>query len=191
MGSRLAAQGICIDPCPKDEHSKIGSAERAIGELDRMSACSVLDGNLPLASWDFVGEHCSLLNAVTRSCPTDDSITMYEAEAGMIPDLDPIPPLGCFGLRYLSKLDCKDFKLSHKNQAGVFLGFATLRSRVPTDLSLCLANDVLLLLNRLWISFTTIFLRSTHRRPILNMLGCMVLCNAIKLSRRIFFSLTF
>jgi len=76
MGSRLAAQGTCIDPCPKDEHSEIGSAERAIGELDRMIACSVLDGDLPPASWDFVGEHCSLLNDVTLSCPTDDSITI-------------------------------------------------------------------------------------------------------------------
>ena len=44
----------------------------------------------------------------------------------IIPDLDLIPPLGCFGFRYLSKLDCKGFKLSPKNQAGVFLGFATL-----------------------------------------------------------------
>jgi len=126
MGSRLAAQGTSIDPCPKDEHSKIGSAERAIGELDRMIACSVLDGNLPPAFWDFVGERCSLLNAVTRSCITDDSITIYEAETRMIPDFDLIPPLGCFGFRYLSKLDRKDFKLSPKNQAGGFLGFATL-----------------------------------------------------------------
>ena len=114
MGSRLDAQGTCIDPCPKDEHSKIGSAQRAMGEIDHMIACSVLDGNLPPASWDFVCEHSSLFKAVTQSCPTDDSITKYEAETGMIPDLDPIPPLGCFGFRYLSKLDRKDFKLSPK-----------------------------------------------------------------------------
>jgi len=80
IGSKLAAQGTRIDPCPKDEHSKIGSAERAIGELDCMIACSVLNGNLPPASWDLVGEHCSLLIAVTQSCPTDDRITIYEAE---------------------------------------------------------------------------------------------------------------
>jgi len=53
MGLRLAAQGTRIDPCPEDEHSKVGSAERAIGELDRTISCSVLDGNLPPASWDF------------------------------------------------------------------------------------------------------------------------------------------
>jgi len=80
MGSRLAAQGTRIDPCPKDEHSKISSAERAIGELDRMIACSVLDGNLPPASWDLVGDQKYVLNAATQSCPTDDSITIYEAE---------------------------------------------------------------------------------------------------------------
>jgi len=66
------------------------------------------------------------LKAVTHSCPTDDSITIYEAETRMIPDLDLIPPLGCFGFCYLSKLDRKDFKLSPKNQAGVFVRFATL-----------------------------------------------------------------
>ena len=69
-----------IDPHPKDEHFKIGSAERAICGLDCMIACNILDSNLPPVSLDFGGEHCSLLNAVTQSCPTDDSITIYEAE---------------------------------------------------------------------------------------------------------------
>ena len=111
---------------PKDEHSKLGSAERAIEEISRMVAVVMLDINVPKYAWDIVGEHCSLINAVTQSCPTDSCITIYEAESGMIPDLDKIPPLGCFGIRYLGKLDRKDFKLSPKNQAGVFLGFATL-----------------------------------------------------------------
>ena len=78
---------------PKDEHSKIGSAERAIDQIYRMVAASL------------VGEHCSLLNAVTQSCPTDHGITIYEAETGLIPDLDVLPPLGCFSVRYLSKMD--------------------------------------------------------------------------------------
>ena len=65
---------------------------------------------------------------MTQSCPTDHGITIYEAETGLIPDLDALPPLGCFGVRYLSKIDRKDFKLFPKNQAGVFLGFATLRN---------------------------------------------------------------
>ena len=97
MGSKLAAQGTRIDPCPKDEHSKNGSAEHAIGEFDRMIACGVLDGNLPPASWDLVGDDCSILNAITQSCPNNDSITIYEAEIGMIHDLDLILPLACYG----------------------------------------------------------------------------------------------
>jgi len=113
---------------PKDEHSKIGSAERAIDEIDRMFAASLLDSNIPKCYWDIVGEHCSLLNAVTQSCPTDHGITIYEADTDLIPDLDALPPLGCFGVRYLSKMDRKDFKLFPKNQAGVFLGFAPLRN---------------------------------------------------------------
>jgi len=125
MGVRLAAQGTDMEPVPKDEHSKLGSAERAIDETCRMVAVVMLEINVPKYAWDIVGEHCSLINAVTQSCPTDSSITIYEAESGMIPDLDKIPPFGCVAIRYLRKLDRKDFKLSPKNQDGVFFGFAT------------------------------------------------------------------
>jgi len=124
---------------PKDEQSKIGSAERAIDEIDRMVAASLLDSNIPKCYWDIVGEHCSLLNAVTQSCPTDHGITICEAETGLIPDLDALPPLGCFCVRYLSKMDRKDFKLSPKNQADVFWGFATLR--IGTYGSILLIGD--------------------------------------------------
>jgi len=70
LGSRLAAQVTHIVPVPKDEHSKIGSAERAIDEIDRMVAASLLNSNIPKCYWDIVCEHCSWLNAVTQSCPT-------------------------------------------------------------------------------------------------------------------------
>ena len=58
---------------------------------------------------------------------TRQSITIYEAETGEAPDLHAIPELGCFAIRHLSKLDQKDFKLSPKNQAGCFVGIATLQ----------------------------------------------------------------
>ena len=45
----------------------------------------------------------------------------------MISNLKDIPPVGCFAIRFLDKLDRKDFKLSPANQAGVFMGYATLR----------------------------------------------------------------
>ena len=70
---------------------------------------------------------------MTQSCPTDHGIPIYEAETGLIPDLDALPPLGCFGVRYLSRIDRKDFKLSPKNQTGVFWG-SLLSETAPMDL---------------------------------------------------------
>jgi hypothetical protein len=133
MGSRLAAQGTHIDPVPKDEHSKIGSAERAIDEIDRMVAASLLDSNIPKCYWDIVGEHCSLLNAVTQSCPTDHGITIYEAETGLIPDLDALPPLGCFGVRYLSKLIARISSCLPRTRLVCFWG-SLLSETAPMDL---------------------------------------------------------
>jgi len=68
MGSRLAAEGTHINPVTKDEHSKIGSAEsaeRAIDEIVRMVAALLLDTNILKCYWYIVGEHCTLLNAMT------------------------------------------------------------------------------------------------------------------------------
>ena len=86
--------------------------EKAIQDIDNMVACYMADRNLPKDCWDVVGEHCTLVNARTSPCPTDKSITIYEAETGEALDLDAIPELGCFAIRHLSKLDKKDFKLS-------------------------------------------------------------------------------
>ena len=57
----------------------------------------------------------------------DESITIYECETGEIPNLDAIPEIGSFAVRFLAKIKKSDFKLSPKNQAGVFVGFATLK----------------------------------------------------------------
>ena len=62
-------------------------------KIDRMVAAPLLNSQIPKCNWDIVGEHCSLLNAVTQSCPTDHGITIHEAETGLIPDLDVLPPL--------------------------------------------------------------------------------------------------
>jgi len=64
----------------------------------------MLDTNVPKYEWDIVGGHCTLINAVTQSCPADNSITIYHAESVVIYNLDKKPPLGCFGIRYLGKL---------------------------------------------------------------------------------------
>jgi len=68
-----------MNPVPKDEYSRIGSAESAIDEIDHMVAASLLDKNIPKCYLDIVGKHCTLLNAVTQSCPTNHGITIYEA----------------------------------------------------------------------------------------------------------------
>ena len=57
----------------------------------------------------------------------DKNITIYECETGDIPNLDAIPEIGSFAVRHLAKIKKSDFKLSPKNQAGVFVGFATLQ----------------------------------------------------------------
>jgi hypothetical protein len=48
MGVCFAAQGTDIEPVPKNEHSKLGSAERAIDEISRMVAVVMLDTNVPM-----------------------------------------------------------------------------------------------------------------------------------------------
>jgi len=83
--------------------------------------------NLPSNIWDILVEHSTLIHAVTRLCSTNKKVTVYEAETGMIPNLDDIPLVGCFAMRFLDKLDRKDFKLSPANQAGVCMWYATLR----------------------------------------------------------------
>jgi len=83
--------------------------------------------NLPSYTWDILVEHSTLIHAVTRLCPTHKKVTVYETGTGMIPNLDDIPPVGCFAIRFLDKFDRKDFKLSPANQNGVFMGYVTLR----------------------------------------------------------------
>ena len=105
------------------------------------SRCLQFNTTVQYSTRDFVGEHCSLLNTVSQSFPTDETITIYEVETGLISDLDQIPPLGCFGFRYLSKLSRKDFKLSSKNQVGVFLGFATLKKSTSGSILIMMIGD--------------------------------------------------
>jgi len=64
----------------------------------------MLDTNVPKYAWGIVGEQCTLINGVTQSCPADSSIAIYQAESVVIYNLDKKPPLRCFGIRYLGKL---------------------------------------------------------------------------------------
>ena len=60
-----------------------------------------------------------MLNACLYPCPSNPSITIYECERGEIPNLDAIPEVGCFAVRYLAKIKNQDFRLSPKNEAGL------------------------------------------------------------------------
>jgi len=71
MGSRLAAQSTHIDPVPKDEHSKIGSAKRAIDEIGCMVAASLPDTNIPKYYWTFPNvTGISLVSTALDSMPS-------------------------------------------------------------------------------------------------------------------------
>ena len=65
---------------------------------DYMVECCMASRSLSEGCWDIVGEHSTLINACLNPCPTDKDITTKT-----------------------------DFKLSPKNEAGVFMGFATLK----------------------------------------------------------------
>ena len=127
MGSILTAKLVKLRTVGVGEHFSNGAAEKAIQDIDYMVKCIMADKNLPKNCWDIVGEHATLLNACLSPCPTNKEITIYECETGEIPNLDAIPDVGCFAVRYLDKLKKTDFKLSPKNQAGIFVGFATLQ----------------------------------------------------------------
>jgi hypothetical protein len=58
------------------------------------------DANIPPMCWDIVVQHVALLNACTSPAVCDPSITIFEADKGVVPDLAVFPPPGCFCLRY-------------------------------------------------------------------------------------------
>jgi hypothetical protein len=123
----FTAKAVKLITVGVDEHFANGGPEKAIQDIDYMVSCIMADKNLPKNCWDIVGEHSTLVNACLNPCPVDKNITIYECETGEIPNLDAIPEIGSFAVRHLSKIKKADFKLSPKNQAGVFVGLATLQ----------------------------------------------------------------
>jgi hypothetical protein len=98
--SLLLAKGcqhICL---PKSKHHSLGVPEKVIGDLDRNTRAVMADVNIPPMYWDIVVQHVALLNACTSPAVCDPSITIFEADKGVVPDLAVFPPPGCFCLRY-------------------------------------------------------------------------------------------
>jgi hypothetical protein len=112
---------------PKGEHHSIVAAEKAIQDLDQLQRGLAAEGNTPSDCWDILTEHALLVNAMTSPSPTNPSVTIFEDAYGRIPDLDALPPVGCFAVRLQEKSDRHDQKLDPLNLAGTFLGFATLK----------------------------------------------------------------
>jgi hypothetical protein len=113
-------QHICL---PKGEHYSLGVPEKAIGDLDRNTSAVMTDANIPPMYWDIVVQRVTLLNVCTSPAICDPSITIFEVDTGVVPDLAVFPPPGCFCIRYREKNERADVKLDAQNEPGVFLGF--------------------------------------------------------------------
>lgn len=122
----LLVKGVNHITVPRGEHHSIGVAEKAIQDLKNMMRCFIADSNVPSIYWDFIVEHAALVNSMTYPSICDSDKTIFEAAWGVIPNIDLIPPLGCFCARLTDNTKARsDSKLDPKNEVGVFLGFAT------------------------------------------------------------------
>jgi hypothetical protein len=112
----------------KSEHHSLGVPEKVIDDLDRNTRAVMSDANIPPMYWDIVVQHVALLNACTSPAICDPSITIFESDTGVVPDLAVFPPPGCFCIRYREKIERADVKLDAQNEPGVFLGFGHLEN---------------------------------------------------------------
>ena len=112
---------------PKGEHYANGPAEKAIGDLDQMQRGFSAEANAPSNVWDIITEHATLVDLMTNPSRSDPSMTKFEHLYHVVPNLDLLPPVGCFCVRIQEKKDRIDQKLDPLNLQGTFLGFATIR----------------------------------------------------------------
>jgi hypothetical protein len=54
---------------------------------------------------DIVRQHVAQLNTCTSPAICDPSITIFETDTGVVPDLSVFPPSGCFCIRYREKIE--------------------------------------------------------------------------------------
>ncbi len=69
-----------------------------------------------------------VVDLVRRFIIMEDCVPKGEAVWDVIPNIDPVPPIGCFCARLMDNSAREDWKLDPKNQSGVFLGFAHRRN---------------------------------------------------------------
>ena len=121
----LLVKGVNHITVPRGEHHSIGVAEKAIQDLKNMMRAYLADSNVPAIYWDYVIEHAALVNSMIRPSTCDETKTVFEAAWNVVPNVDLVPPIGCFCARITEANKVRaDSKLEPKNDAGVFLGFA-------------------------------------------------------------------
>ena len=108
---------------PKGEQNATGSAEKDIGDIDRMVKAIMADKNIPSRYWDVVAEHGVLRNAVASPAIDETTKTIFETTCNQPPDYDAIPPVGCYAVRLLEKQHRKEFCLGLTDR--FFLGYST------------------------------------------------------------------
>jgi hypothetical protein len=124
----LLVKGVNHVDVPRGEYHSIGVAEKAIQDLINMMRCVLADSNVPNIYWDFVIEHAALVNSMIMPSISDKTKTIFETVWDAIPNIDLVPPVGCFCARLMDNSTREDWKLDPKNQSGVFLGFALRRN---------------------------------------------------------------
>ena len=121
----LLVKGVKHITVPRGEHHSIGVAEKAIQDLKNMMRAYLADSNLPAVYWDYIVEHAALVNTMLYPSICDKTKSIFEAVWDVVPNVDLIPPIGCFCVRLTDPNSVRsDSKIEPKNEPGVFLGFA-------------------------------------------------------------------
>ena len=125
---QLLARSCKHQVAARGAHHENGPSERAVQEIDTMIRASIVSSGIPMREWCFVAEHMSLVDAMTSYSTSDKSKTIFEAVYGFVPDVDSLPPIGCFACRLEETKEKSDRKLGLRNTPGTFVGFATLKN---------------------------------------------------------------
>jgi hypothetical protein len=105
---------------PRGEHHRIGVAEKAIQDLSNMMRCMLADSNVPNIYWDSVVEHAALVNSMITPSICDKTKTIFNAVWDVIPNIDLVPPVGCFCARLMDNSAREDWKLDSRTNPGCF-----------------------------------------------------------------------
>jgi hypothetical protein len=110
----LLVKGVSHVNVPRGEHHSIRVAKKAIQDFSNMMRCMLADSNIPNIYCHFVVEHASLVNSMISPATCDKTKTIFEAVWNVIPNIDLVPPVGCFCARLMDNSARADWKLDPK-----------------------------------------------------------------------------